>query len=250
MRYLGLFLTAGTALLRCSFASAQQVDPGYDLFTTINDDFVGNPFSSNPLGSFTFPNPDGNPNPITFPTGDTDTIIQRLSAATPGSPTVAIQMDAFQLVSTTPISFDGGPVGFYFITLQSTDGTGPASTGQETIYWNANTGGTFTSSLDVYFDVHYSSANGPIVDSGNRQLTSTDVDWSSVPAPGDLTIPSINFILDQLNGNDDLFLGETDPVLSFDVNILDGPAMPEPASLGLLAVGAFALWTRPRRKRT
>ena len=62
MRYVGLFLAAGSVLVCCSLASAQQVDPGYDLFQSLpGTQFMGSPFDGVPLGTFAFPNPGNTP---------------------------------------------------------------------------------------------------------------------------------------------------------------------------------------------
>jgi hypothetical protein len=150
----------------------QQVDPGWDLFDTqAGTTFQGNPFVGDPVGSYNFGGSIG-----TQSVGNTDTIVQRLAAATPGSPTIPLLMDALQLESATPISFGGGPLGFYFITLQSSDGTGPASTGSMTINFGPN---TFTSSLDVFFDVHYGALNGPIVYANDFVLSNPGASWEA-----------------------------------------------------------------------
>ena len=181
------FIAAGTlstCFFCCSFAAAQQVDPGYDLFQTVpGSQFQGAPLAGVPLGTYAFPNP-GNPvNPVTFSTYNTDTIVQRLGTATPGSPTIPLQMDALQMETVPATSLGGGPVGNYFITLQSTDGTGPVSTGSMTINWTNPTSGTFTSSLDVFFDVHFGALNGPIVYASDEVLSNTLVasSWSNDP---------------------------------------------------------------------
>jgi hypothetical protein len=104
-------------------------------------------------------------------------------------------MDALELESATPTTLGGvGPLGFYFITLQSTDNTGPASTGSMTINFGPN---TFTSSLDVFFDVHFGALNGPIVYASDLVLSSASTAWGNV-APGDALL--INGVDNLLNG--------------------------------------------------
>jgi len=169
-----------------------MVDPGYDLLvTTSGTTFDGAPFVGLPLGTYNFGGSIGLQN-----VGNTDTIVQRLGTANAPSGTVAIQMDALQLVSATPISFGGGPLGFYYVTLQSVDMTGPASTGGMTINFAPN---TFTSSLDVFFDVHYGALDGPIVDKSDAILSNGGDTWGNVAPAGAITIPGVNL---NLNGND------------------------------------------------
>ena len=220
-----------------------------------------------PLGSYAFPNPGNSPNPITLPTYNTDTIVQRLGVATPTNPTVPLQMDALQLESTTPISLGGGPLGFYFVTLQSTDGTGPASTGSMTINWSNNTSGTFSSSLDVFFDVHFGALNGPIVLQSDEVLTNgqvgnpnnTNPDWSNLPEMYAVLNPNQpgNTYNNFLNGTSDAndFFATMGPGGSSGYGLADNPAvnesallashavndalMPEPGSMALLAVAGL-----------
>ncbi len=95
----GVIMALG--LPRLSQASL-MVAPGFDLFqTTSGTQFMGVQFVGVPLGTFNFPGI-GVRN-----TGTTDTIIQRLSAASvPGPPTqtaapIPIEIVALQLVSVT-----------------------------------------------------------------------------------------------------------------------------------------------------
>src|SRR5271155_4446714 len=98
-------------------------------------------------------------------------------------------MDALQLETAAPTALLGGPVGFYFITLQSSDGTGPASTGAMTINFAPN---TFTSSLDVFFDVHYGALNGPIVYSTDLTLSNGGAPWGNIAPAGSQLINGVN----------------------------------------------------------
>ena len=149
-----------------AYASTFQVAPGYDLFQTESGTYftgLGN-LMGVPEGTYNFGGSIGVQN-----TGLTDTIIQRANAvATPGSPTVPLIMDALQLETVAPVSFGGGPFGNYFITLSPTAG----STGSLTVSWDG-TGfaGTFSSTLDVFFDVHFGALAGPVVYSGNLVLS-------------------------------------------------------------------------------
>jgi hypothetical protein len=197
--------------------------------------------------------------------GLTDTIVQRLGTGTPANPTVNVQISALQMESAEPTSLDGGPLGDYFITLQSTDGTGPASTGTTTITWATPTSGTFSSSLDVYFDIHVGSVSGPIVGQSDLTLTDTDVDWSNLPGPNDALNPENDLLNGTTDANDffvtslpelpdlDAPIDTVDDTWSSYLDVFsdihsDAP-LPEPASLGLIGVGAATLLARrPNRK--
>lgn len=135
-----LFVVAGAlwvAWTNTSRAQTNTVNPGWDLLQTVSGTtFQGVPFFGVPLGSYDFDGTIG-----VQDVGNTDTIIQRLTAGTVPSPTISIQMNALQLETAAPTSLFGGPLGLYFITLQSVRG-GSASAGNMTIDFGA---GTFNS---------------------------------------------------------------------------------------------------------
>lgn len=193
-------LAAAGLLVLCLSAPARAdtVLAGWDLFqSTVGTEFMGIPFAGVPIGtSFTFPptNPEGNPIVPPNPNlGATDTIIERLSnvtAAPGGSGTTQLAMQDLQLMTTMAVpagTFGAGtPGGIYYLTLQSMrsaaeGGPGPASTGSMTINFANPTpgppppaqpiGGTFSSSLDVFFDLRLGSLTGPIEASENLVLT-------------------------------------------------------------------------------
>jgi hypothetical protein len=219
----------------------QQVLPGYDLLETQpGTSFAGTPYLGVPIGSYNFGGSIGLQG-----VGNADTIIQRLAPATPGSPTVPLMMDALQLESATPTTFGGGPLGYYFITLQSAMG-GPASTGSMTINF---TDDTFTSSLDVFFNVDFGALNGPIVYQGNLVLSNPGTPWGNVAPPNSVLINGANYQLNGVNNANDFWpLGaftETEPGGA--VHVVSDASVPEPSTYMaalLLAVGAFL----PRRR--
>jgi hypothetical protein len=104
-------------------------------------------------------------------TGPKVTIIQRTEAVTSPSGATPVLVDALQLMSTTKTTvFDRLiPADFYCVTLDPND----TSTGTMTINFNgAGTGGTFTSTLDIWIDIHYGSLTGAVVNPGGTELTS------------------------------------------------------------------------------
>jgi hypothetical protein len=245
MRYKIIKLVVVGAVLTVAGAGslmAQSVDPGYDLLATQpGTTFMGAPFEGVPLGSYNFGGVIG-----VQPVGTTDTIVQRLAAVSAPVGTTPLLMDALQLQSTTPISLGGGPLGFYYITLQSADNTGPASTGAMTINFAPN---TFSSSLDVFFDVHFGALNGPIVLQSDAILSSSGTAWGNVAPPGAITIPGANLNLNGTNNAADFWpvgpFTESEPGVTHSV---DNAAVPEPATGALLLLGvALCALCRPRR---
>jgi hypothetical protein len=155
-----------------------------------------------PLGSFDFGGAIG-----VKPTGDTDTIIQRLQNATPGSPTISIQLDALQLETEAPTTFGGMvPSGTYFITLDPSK----ASMGQMTINFATATSGTFSSSLDVWFDIHAGSLTGtqegPAIE---LTLQNGSANWSTIAPPGAELINEVNNLLNGSTTANDFWPGGT-----------------------------------------
>jgi hypothetical protein len=234
-----------------------SVGAGYDLFQTeLGTQFLGTPFEGVPLGTYNFGGMIGVKN-----VGNTDTIVQRLNSTSTspvslpsaGTPSVSLQVDALDLVSATPTNFGGAlgaiPTGYYYLTLQSTDGTGPASTGAMTIDFVTTGGGTFTSLLDVFFDIHYGSLTGPIVYATDVPLSNAGAVWSRT-APANAV--QINGVNNDLNGNSNAtdFWVTAPGIVGTDgttANEVVGEAQtPEPASIALfLAGGGLAL----RRRR-
>ena len=261
---MGLGFAGLIALLAPMRAEADVVKAGYDLFQTITPgtNFQGVDFMGVPLGTFNFGGAIG-----TKTVGPTDTIIQRLSDVTApagGSGTTALIMQALQLETTAPTTAFG-PLDNYFITLQSTHG-GSASTGTMTInFTNPTPGpppptqpfaGTFSSSLDVFFDIHKGSLTGAIVASSDLVITNTGTPWSHYPDPNAILITGVNHLLNGVDGSNDFFpIGtfiEKHPTAGQHAVNSAGTAVPEPSVLLTsslsLAFGAVLAW-RSSRKR-
>jgi hypothetical protein len=230
-----------------------DVLPGYDLFESIaGTQFMGEPFEGVPIGSYNFGGSIGVQN-----TGPTDTIVQRLATASVPIPSlpntaspISIQLDDLQLVSATPYSFGGGPVGYYYITTQSQDSDGPVSTGSMSIEFDSTAGGTFTSSLDVFFDVHYGALNGPLVYQSDLLLSNSGDAWGRVPPPGAVLINGANYLLNGVDDTEDFFVNppliESHPS-GAGTHVVQEAQVPEPATMGLAAVAGMLLLSRRRR---
>jgi hypothetical protein len=227
------------------------VDAGYDLFATAPGTFftfMGTPVPliGDPLGTFNFGAGAQN-------VGNADTIVQRLGTANfangnPGAnmDTIPIQLVALQL--QTPVAVSGH---FLFVTLQSTDMTGPASTGMMTIDFPAGAtspGGTFTSFFDVFFDVHIDSPTGAIVNSGSLMLTNGGSTWMHDPVPGEVLIDGVNNNLNGMNHNADFnapFISEMEMGAVHNVQLA---LVPEPSTWAAGALGISALLVSQRRR--
>jgi hypothetical protein len=102
-------------------AGDATVAPGWDLFAT---DPTGTSFPGLgnlhgvPLGTFDFDNFFGRGIGVQN-VGNTDTIIERLLAATSVSGPIPITLVALQLETVAPVNFAGNGLDNYFITLQS-----------------------------------------------------------------------------------------------------------------------------------
>lgn len=161
-------------------------------------------------------------------------------------------MDALQLESASPTTLGGGPLGDYFITLQSTDGTGPVSTGTLTILPSSGAvacagRGQFTSSLDVYFDVHFGSLTGPIVDQSNVSLSNLGEPYCGTPPTGAELIDGVDYLLDGNNTDADFWPAPfTERGLSASHSVDPTPA-PEPGTLALFATALIGLRALRRR---
>jgi hypothetical protein len=252
----GAFGLAVTLLTPAEGRAAFNIAAGYDLFQTVSSETtfsgLGN-LQGVPLGSYNFGGSVGTQN-----TGYTDTIIQRNQAVTgtgAGSMgTTTLTMDALQLETVAPTNFMGLGVNNYFVTLQSVHG-GPASTGSLTATFNADgVSGTFSSSIDVFFDVRVGSLTGSIVYSGDQVLTS-DPNWSTTSVTGAILINGVNNDLNGQNNNGDFWsppFDEAALLASHGVSSVTATVLtPEPASvvmlgMGVIGVGAYG-WRRRGR---
>jgi hypothetical protein len=229
-----------------------SVAPGYDLFETMSgSNFPGlGDLMGVPLGNFDFGGAIGNKN-----LGNTDTIVQRLDAATvtaPGAipfpvtaPTINLSVVALQLETVNMVNFGGNGLANYFVTLTPT----VASTGTMDITFASAAGGTFASTLDLNLDIHKGSLNGAVVDSlTNVLLTNTGAGWGRIAPAGAVVINGVNFMLDGTDTNQDFWpvppVIETHP--GGGVHEVTNASVPEPSAwimlltAGLIVPAAYA----------
>ncbi len=230
-----LFVVAGALTLFGVGASVAQpftVNPGWDLFATqTGTTYQGVPFVGVSLGTYNFGSTIGVQN-----VGDTDTIIQRLTLASSPSQAIPVQMDALQLETAAPVSLGGGPFGNYFITLQSARG-GPLSTGSMTINFGPD---TFTSSLDIFFDIRFGALNGPIVNSSDLLLSNPSTPWSNLPPPNAVLIDGANYLLNGVDTTQDFWpIGPFAETEAGATHVVDAAlTVPEPATNACFLLGA------------
>jgi hypothetical protein len=143
--------------------------------------------------------------PLGPATGNADTIVQRLGDASfPGAPgpgntapAISILLSALQLETSAPVNFGGASLDFYFLTLQSARG-GPNSTGSMSITLGSlndgtavNPEGTFSRSIDVFFDIRKGALSGPIVFSSDLVLTNGGASWDATNPPGAVIVTGL-----------------------------------------------------------
>jgi hypothetical protein len=229
-----------------------DVLPGWNLYETVHTELLSTPFLGVPIGSYSF----GAGSLSDVNVGDTDTIIQRLNdtgipdGSGTGTPTVNLVIDDMQLESYVLTNINGGGLGYYFITLQSARG-GPASTGSMSVSFTSPSGGTFSSSWDIFYDVRYGSLNGPIVESSDNTFSQSGALWSRTSPPGAAEFPGINYMLNGTDTTEDFWpVPPLDLIGNFaEQTLTETPAsdVPEPVSLALLLAGAgFGLGRRRR----
>jgi hypothetical protein len=200
---------AVAALLVCAFSvrGSNIILPGWNLLETDSGttSLFGHSFEGVPLGTFDFGSTVG-----VESVGAADTIIHRTDSATApagGSSTVPTLVEGFQLRSVDPVSLLGGPLGIYYVTLQSARG-GPESTGTMTINFGpeGDPHGTFSSSFDLFVDVRLGALNGPILDSREIAIPDSGANpWRHEPT-GAVQIPGVNLNLDSNDSGSDFWI--------------------------------------------
>jgi len=226
--------------------SRAVIYPGSDLY---NDAFVGGgsffeglptvsegappQFEGVPLNNYNFGGSIGLHN-----VGNTDTIMQRMGSSGNGQ-TVPLQMNALQVQSLAPVE---GTDEYDYLNLDS----GNPSTGTMTI----NADGTYTSTLDVYFDIRFGSLSGPIESTGELTLNASG-NWSPNAPPGALLIPGVNYDLNGVDTSGDFW--PVGPVIysdsSGDQLELEPTSVPESSTVALLGLGVVSLLTCDWRQR-
>jgi hypothetical protein len=159
-------------------------------------------------------------------------------------------MNALQLESVGPTTFGGlYPLNTYYVTLNPS----AASTGAMTITFATPTSGTFTSTLDVNFEINAGSLTGTTVYTGDLTLTNAGDTWSTTP--GTPVIPGVNYKLNDTDTSNDFWPGtpliESHPGQGIHT-VMDPSPVPSPsgpiALLGLVVAG-LAARVLPRKKQ-
>ncbi|MGA3403570.1 MAG: PEP-CTERM sorting domain-containing protein [Acetobacteraceae bacterium] len=196
---------------------------------------------------------------VDFGPGGADTIIQRQADATINGPPVSIQITGLQLESEAPVAAFGN-INVY----ASLDPTRLGNdTGTLTVS-GTSAGGTFSSTLNVYFDIcttvgvnGVGCGSGTLLGTGSYTGstvgTSTGSEWSSTPLPGQaLVTGSVGDLAANSHsglsaGEVDFFPGVSDG-LPFPVVTCFGTAgcheitpAPEPGTVALLGTALLGL---------
>jgi hypothetical protein len=157
-----------------------------------------------------------------------------------------IAVVALQLQTVNQVSLGGGPVGYYFATLD----TSQPNSGVLTIdsFPSGGSPGTFHDDFVVYFDIRYGAINGPIVAEPaplTLYIDPGDGDWWPTLPPS--SPPLMHHYPDGPPPWTDLHVVTIDPDVSD--SIVDGfypVGVPEPSSLALLCCGVLSLALKTR----
>ncbi len=233
--------------LGCSTAWAGTVVLGSDYFHT-------DPSSTfNFGGAIGAVNFEGNP----VGPGNTDTIVQRQADATINGPGFRIQMTELSMMSVAPVNI-GGSFFDVFVTLD------PAELGRDigtmSIMGDV-TGGTFDSTLNVFFQAHFLNIASPANSFDvfqSIQMTQTGAVWGPTPSsnavivPGSLGDQTANQHSGLGSGQVDFFLiGQATHDSSGQAHHVVDPAtnpVPEPASVSFIGMGLLGLGALMRRR--
>jgi hypothetical protein len=247
MRYQSIKQIAGLGLVVAALAfpslsrADYTVDSGWDLFTTQPGtmfDYV--PFLGVPLTNFDFGGSIGVKN-----VGSVDTIMYRptdITNSSGGTVGFTADMVAFQLRTVSDqVNFGAGP-GYYYLTLDPNY----TSTADGMMYFNPDDlGGTFSSSVSVYYDLRYLSLDGLIVFGGNAILTNSGAFWDHTSASAPV-ITGVNYLLNGTDTSEDFWPG----MITYTNGFGDVHIVPEPSVCSLAAClggGLIGLWQMRRK---
>jgi len=241
-----IFTILAGILCSTTVHASPTVAPGWDLFQTQPGTMIaGVSFEGVPLGNFDFGGTIG-----VKSVGGTDTIVQRLAAATvpgpvPPSATAApipIQLDAIQLESTSQVNMGFG-LGYYFVTLHNSSPLtgGPPDTGTMSITFNrdpssplnASPVGSFSSNLTFSYDLRLGCLTCAVVQTTPVTLSSSGTPWGNFPPAGAIQISGVNTLLNGVDRSQDFW---------------PAAPVPEPETYGMMLIGLGLLGFMVRRK--
>ena len=238
-RFVMPVLVLGIALYAPAIGRADFiVAPGWDLYQTTGATFGGVTFDGVPIGNFDFQGV-GVRNTV-----NTDTIIRRLDQASAppevADPTAAMQFEALQLMSQTPVLVMGVPTTI-FLTLSNV----VQPIGSINIAFLNQTGGTFSGVVPFNFDVRSGDLNGSILFSSSGSFTWTNATWGEA-AGGNFTIDGVNHFLKAAGNDDQDFFAGSAP----QIEVVPEPALGMTTGLSILGIAMISLKKRFWRKKS
>lgn len=180
-----------------------RVEPGWTLFETLSGTQVNLPevgltsFQGVPFESFNFRGghlSDFGRGIEQASTSRVDSIAKRLLPAVTqevgSTVTIPVELVGLQLRSENPV---GGPFGdqHVFITLQSARG-GPQTLGVMAIQFVNETGGTFNTVFQVYFDLRVGRIDSQPMSQAVKSFVGHATSWQRVPPANSLLISKVN----------------------------------------------------------
>jgi hypothetical protein len=245
-----LIATAVSTVLMSVYSAAPSIAATIDV--ALGSDYSQTTSASLVLSGIGTVNLVGNP----IGPGNTDTIIQRQQDATIGGLAIPIQMTALSLMSVAPVNI-GGSFFDVFVALDSSKLSMDTGTLSVT---GSLLGGTFTSSLSVFYDARFvpvTTGSQPDV-FGSLALSNPGAAWFPTPSAGQVLVSGLDcdpvlvactpaqLAADQAaNNHSGLAADEVDFFTP------GGATTPLPAALPLFATGIGGLgllgWCRKRK---